>query len=436
MFNVASKILRGIWAIEPSVAQTYLPQIALVLAGKTAFENPDPKRLQAAIISPNNTLSWQNNLNQSESGSIAMIPISGPMMKIDNCGSAGTETRSEQIKQAALNPNISAIILKWDTPGGTTDGTPLFEEAIKAASKIKPVISFVSGMMASAGYWSGSAATEIIASSELDLIGSIGTMAKFSDMTKAIEAQGIVLHEVYADRSTHKNAIVKEALNGNYKPLKDEMLNPLNEAFINTVTKNRAGKFNVSKEDIFSGKVYMAKDAINNGLIDSIGNMDYAIARAKELASATTKQTNSSINATTETMKIKSTYNNIIASLKAKFNIEATEETVMTEEYAEHLNAELGATKGELETAKASLTQLQSDLAAAQKQAADAAAENETAKAAHTKQIETLNVEIVALKKQPGAETTIAEKKEDVTESDGVIDPEADHVKAAAAAGF
>lgn len=434
MFNVASKILRGIWAIEPSVAQTYLPQIALVLAGKTAFENPDPKRLQAAIINPDQSVSWRDGLSKADPGSIAMIPLSGPIMKEDNCGDAGTATRAEQIKQAAANPNIQAILLKIDSPGGAVDGTQQLADVIKSVKK--PVVAFVDGMMASAALWIGSAADEIIASTPQDIVGSIGTMISFADMRGALEAQGVKFHEIYADKSSDKNGIFKAALNGDYKPLKEELLNPLNEAFIKAVKTNRKGKFDVEKENIFTGKTYMAKDAIAHGLVDSIGTLDMAIARAKELASATTKQTNSSINATTETMKIKSTYNNIIASLKAKFNIEATEETVMTEEYAEHLNAELGATKGELETAKASLTQLQSDLAAAQKLATDAAAENETAKAAHTKQIETLNAEIDELKKQPGAETTIAEKSEDVTESDGVIDPEADHVKAAAAAGF
>lgn len=436
MFNVLSQIVRGIWAIEPSVAESYLPQIMLVLNGKSVFDNPDPKRLQAAIINPDQSLSWSDSLSNANAGSIAMITISGPMMKGDNCGDAGTATRTKQINQASENQAISAIILEIDTPGGSTEGLIQFEEAIKKAASKKPVISFVNGMMASAGYFAGSAATEIIASTKLDKIGSIGTMSRFSDMSKALEAAGVVFHEVYADRSTDKNKVFNEAIAGNYGPLKKEILNPFNDAFISTVTENRKGKFNLSQEDIFTGKLYSATDAVNNGLIDGIGNMDYAIARAKELASSTTKQTKSSINATTETMKLKSTYNNIIASLKAKFNIEATEETVMTEEYAEHLNAELGTTKGELETAQASLTQLQSDLAAAQKLASDAAAANETAKADHANQIEALNEEITELKKQPGADTTIAGKSEDVIESDGIVDPQADHVIAATKAGF
>lgn len=435
MFNVASKILRGIWAIEPSVAQTYLPQIMLVLQGKTAFENSDPKKLQAAIINPDQSFSWRDSLSKADAGSIAMIPLSGPIMKEDNCGDAGTATRAEQIKQASLNPNIEAIILKIDSPGGAVDGTQQLADVIKSVKK--PVVAFVDGMMASAALWIGSAANEIIASTPQDIIGSIGTMISFADMRGAFEAEGIKFHEVYADKSSDKNGIFKAALNGDYKPLKEELLNPMNEAFIKAVKTNRKGKFDVEKENIFTGKTYMAKDAIAHGLIDSIGTLDMAIARAKELASSTTKQTNTSINATTETMKIKSTWAGIIASLKAKFNIEATEETVMTEEYAEQLNADLVSVTGELETAKASVTQLQSDLAAAQKLATDAAAEKVTAVDAHAKQIETLTAEIEELKKEPGATTTVAGKDKDASEAaDAVIDPNAEHSKFAASIGL
>lgn len=433
MFNVASKILRGIWAIEPSVAQTYLPQINLVLNGKTAFENTDPKRLQAAIINPDQSISWSNSLSNSDAGSIALIPISGPIMKEDNCGDAGTATRAEQIKQADANPNISAIILKIDSPGGAVDGTQQLAEVIKATNK--PVIAFVDGMMASAALWIGSAADEVIASTAQDIIGSIGTMISFADMRPAMEAQGIKFHEVYADKSTDKNGIFKAAMNGDYKPLKEQMLNPLNEVFISTVKANRQGKFDLEKENIFTGKTYMANDALKYGLVDSIGNMDYAIERAKELSKNT--QSNLTTTAKTETMKIKSTYNNIIASLKAKFNVDATEETVMTEEYAEHLNAELGKTKVELETAVASVSQLTIDLSAAQTQLAEIVEANATNKATADAVIAGLQTQITELKKQPGADTTVAGKEKDkADDAKGFADPEADHNKFATSVGL
>lgn len=434
MFNVASKILRGIWAIEPSVAQSYLPQIALVLNGKTAFENPDPKRLQAAIINPDQSLTWSDSLSKSDSGSIALIPITGPIMKEDNCGDAGTATRAEQIKQAAANPNITAIILKIDSPGGAVDGTQQLADVIKAVQK--PVVAFVDGMMASAALWIGSEADEIIASTAQDIVGSIGTMIGFADVRGAMEAQGIKFHEVYADKSTDKNGMFKAALNDDYKPLKEELLNPLNEAFIGAVKQSRQGKFDTAKEDIFTGKTYMAIDAIKHGLVDSIGNLDYAIARANEIAN-THAATKTTINATTETMKIKSTFTNIIASLKAKFNVEATEETVMTEEYAEHLNAELGRMGGELETSTSAVAQLTTDLSAAQKQLADAVDANATAKTTSETTIADLQAQITELKKEPGATTTVAGKDKDkADDANGFVDPEAEHVKAAAAAGF
>lgn len=436
MFNVLSQIVRGIWAIEPSVAESYLPQIMLVLNGKAAFDNPDPKRLMAGLINPEEAdtkikpwhISWQDHFRNAEPGSIALIPISGPIMKEDNCGSAGTSTRMAQIKMAASNQNIDAIVLQIDSPGGEVNGTQQLADVIKSVKK--PVISFVDGMMASAALWIGSAGNEIISSTPQDIIGSIGTMISFADMRATFEAQGVKFHEVYADKSSDKNGIFKSALNGDYKPLKEELLNPLNEAFIKAVKTNRKGKFDVEKENIFTGKTYMAKDAIAHGLVDSIGTLDMAIARARELAAGPKANTKTNTNATTEPMKIKSTFTNIIASLKAKFNVEATEETVMTEEYAEHLNSELGRLTGELETKTSALTQASSDLSTEKNFLIEAKNALAAAQTAHEKEIEKLNAQITELKNEPGADTTTAGKTSDkIDDGKSFLDPNAAHNK-------
>ncbi len=82
---------------------------------------------------------------------------------------------------AASNPNIAAIVLQIDSPGGEVSGTQQLADVIKSVQK--PVVAFVDGMMASAALWIGSAADEIIASTPQDIIGSIGTMMSFGDMT-------------------------------------------------------------------------------------------------------------------------------------------------------------------------------------------------------------------------------------------------------------
>lgn len=421
MHNILSAILRGVWAIEPSIARSYFPQITLLLQGKALPQKDNDNRIKMAVISPDNSYSWVDSLSKVDAESLALIPISGPIMKHDYCGDAGTATRGEQIKQASKNPNISAIILQIDSPGGTVDGTQSLADIIKQVEK--PVITFVDGMMASAALWIGSSANEIIASTPNDIVGSIGTMMSFADYSKHYSDQGITLHEVYADKSTHKNGMFKQALNGDYSSLKEELLNPLNESFISAVKANRAGKFDARKENIFSGKTYLAKDAITHGLVDSIGTIDDAIARAKQLAKQQSK-----INAKNSDMKIKSAWKGIIASIKKGFNVEATDETVMTVEYAEHLNAELEAKEIELTAKAKELADVQSTLDALKAEKQNIEKENETLFAEKV----TLTEKVEQLSKTPAVITPAAAKEKDVDgEKKSFINPNAEHNKLA-----
>lgn len=411
-FKLLSSILRGVWAIEPSIAESYWPQLVLLFEGRPVIEDESPNRLKAALLNADNYYSWEAALIKADPGSIAVIPFSGPIMKEDSCGAAGTATRMNQIKQAANNPNIDAIILQIDSPGGEVSGTQQLAAAIKSITN-KPVLTYVEDMMCSAALWIGTSANEVWASTKNDIVGSIGTMINFADMRKALDARGIKMHEVYADASKDKNGVFKAAMDGDYKPIKEQLLNPLNDAFVSAVKANRAGKYDARSENIFTGKTYMAGDAINNGLVDNIGTFEDVVERARQLAKQQAKaQTqNSQINANSQPMKIKAAWTAIVASLK-KIGVEATEETEITAEYAEHMNKDLAETTAalatantELETAKAKVTELTNDAVV------------------KADEIAALKAQVAELEKTPAIKTPAAAKTAD---TDGSEDAFAD----------
>ncbi len=411
MHKLLSSIFRGIWAIEPSVAESYLPQIMLLLDGKIVFE--EHNKIFASVIDPNQTNAWgekipfEQLLAKAQPGSTALIPISGPIMKEDYCGAVGTATMASWIKMADATKNISSIILQIDSPGGEVSGTQQFAEAIKAVKK--PVLAFVDGMMCSAALWIGSAADEIMCSTANDIVGSIGTMMSFADYRASLEAQGVKLHEIYADKSKDKNGIFKAALAGDYTPLKEQLLNPLNDAFIGAVKTNRAGKFDARTENIFTGKTYMAKDAIKNGLADSIGNFDAALSRVTELAKASSKSTNTN----QETMKIKSTWKGIMAAITKGTGIEANEETIITAENAEIMNASLETAARELVDAQEKLTTANAAIATltTEKGVLDASVVKlQGEKLALEGEKTTLTAEVAKLGKTPAVQTPIPAK--------------------------
>jgi len=141
-------------------------------------------------------------------------------------------------------------------PGHYTD---LLSETIKSCAT--PVVAFIEGMAASAAYWIISGATKIIASSDLDRIGSIGTMLLVEDLQPYFESQGVKFHEVYATLSVDKNKDLNQVLDGNYKPYQQNVLDVINAKFLSTIRANRSGV----EDGTLSGKIYFAPEAIALG---------------------------------------------------------------------------------------------------------------------------------------------------------------------------
>lgn len=297
-----SAVLRGVWAIEPQYAENAKPFVHALLSGKAidfkyerksaSGENENPRMLPYAIDASGKKIyaqigEWgqvtRSAYDQAPAGSTAVISIIGPVIKYDYCGDAGTNTLSQRVKTAEAHQNINSIILFIDSPGGMVDGTATFSDVIKNSKK--PVVAFIDdGMAASAAYWIASSAKEIIASQPLDNIGSIGAYTTLADYTGAYEKEGIKIKTVYAPQSSEKNEETRQAFEkDNLKPA-EQFIGKIAAFFIETVKKNRDGKLDVSKGDPFKGKLFDAMEALQIGLIDHIGNFEFAHTRAQALA--------------------------------------------------------------------------------------------------------------------------------------------------------
>lgn len=245
-------------------------KVLLISANRSAYQAKD--------------LSFSN----ANAGSVAVISITGPMMKEDNCGDPGTKTYQKLLQSAYANPNIAAVVLEMDTPGGTVAGTQSLANVV--ASAPKPVVTLADDMMASAGYWVGMSSSYVMASSNTTLVGSIGTMSSFTDFRPVWEKMGVKFHDITADASQDKNASFAEARQSNYARYRNEILNPLNDQFLAAVKARRGDKLKLDRENTLSGKIYTGPDAVKHGLIDSIGDMNTAIEKAFELSESKPSQ--------------------------------------------------------------------------------------------------------------------------------------------------
>ena len=292
-----SDIVNGIWAIEKSYADSYIPLLTNILEGKTDI-------IQPVSYSPENNEEWEfQNENRkkkniryleeindvyviSEYGSaappekapknsIAIINVTDAITKYDQyCGPSGTQTKQNLLQRADANPNIKGIILNIDSPGG--EGYAALEFARIIGKAETPIMGFVDDLAASAGYWILSSTDIAVANSPMARVGSIGTYVTLADYEEFYKMKGLRLLEIYADKSSDKNKAYYDAIkNGDFSLVKAGV-NKFNEAFLGAVATLRDGK--VPEEKIWgTGKLFSASDAMEIGLIDDIMPWEEAI---------------------------------------------------------------------------------------------------------------------------------------------------------------
>ena len=356
-FEILRAVRSGNWLIDPEEAQSYFPLISDMLDRKLegglsslGKEQSTPPPVQTSVLAGNVVRSnYYSDFSDPEipKGSTAVIPVSGPILKFSSYygGWASSARITQFVMQANANPNIANILFVFDTPGGMVYGTQTAADAISASTK--PTLSFVDdGMAASAGYWLAAAAGEIWVSQKTDVVGSIGAYRSFMDASKYYEKLGVKMEEIYADQSTEKNQDYREAMKGNFKPMKEQGLNPIVDAFISAVKEYRGDRLNLKAGDPFKGATYMADEALAIGLIDKVGTIEEAIAHLQSKSNQSSNKPETSM------------------SLKDWFAKAGDEKTVSVE-------------ASELATLKADMQAAQSNLEAAEKLTAELKASNE-----------------------------------------------------------
>lgn len=307
------------WLIEPQAALQMLDFWEMVKAGEMKWDYRKAKsqseetqlstfqvyqkffQKEGIVMAPESAWDMED-FKGFDGASVAIIPVTGPLMKYDFCGMFGTNTIRQLVQMASGTESVKAIMFLHDSPGGTVDGTQALADTVRASQK--RTISLITGMMCSADYWIGSASDEVYASAKTDIIGSIGTMCSFYDNSKALEARGIVLREYYATESRDKNRAGKEAMQGDGKTLIQETLDPLNDVFLSAVKSYRAGKIDTSKENVLTGKTYTSEKALEHGLIDGIKSFEEVLDMAVKSNGAAPRRTIFSRNKTNNKMTL------------------------------------------------------------------------------------------------------------------------------------
>lgn len=406
-FRVISALERGIWAIEPLWALQHLSIAEKLLAGEPVVsfaddeEEKDAQTVATLYIEDGGF--WRTASEEEAEkydGMVQVVSISGPLFKNGTWCNYGTTDYTNSVWGGYQNPNVSAILLDIDSPGGEVSGVPSLYDAVRHDAK--PVVGFCNdGLMCSGGYYLTAGADHIYASQRTDLIGSIGVYTRLRDLREYYKSQGIKFIEVYAEQSLEKNLEIRKAFQGDTKPLVAE-LSSLAEEFISAVKYSRGDKLTKGERDPFKGGAFFATEAQALGLIDGIVPLGDALSVAADMGQTKRKK---SVNFSSNYM-FGSKYKSLTA-LRGKAAAAVTDadlDTVNAELKAEGVEGVVVVNASWIADAE----KLQSDYEAAQQQLADAGKDTEKTKALEnqvaqlTKERDDAQAEVQRLGRQPG----------------------------------
>jgi signal peptide peptidase SppA len=215
-------------------------------------------------------------------GSVGILPLTGTITQ--RTGSAfmemffgGTKTDAfgAAFDQMMAATEVGAVVLDIDSPGGTSFGVAELADKIRAARGTKPIIGVVNSLAASAAYWIASAADTLVVTTG-GAAGSIGVFIEHVDLADALAADGINVTLIHAG---------KFKVEGNpFEPLSDEArdhlqgrVDAVHEQFVGAVAKGRGVTGARVKSDFGQGRVVMAAEALQLGMVDSVNTLEGVI---------------------------------------------------------------------------------------------------------------------------------------------------------------
>lgn len=215
-------------------------------------------------------------------------------------GKSLADVIEDQLRNAAEDNHVKAVILKVDSPGGEVMASDDIASAIRKFQEKhkKPVVSQMGSLAASGGYYVSAPCQWIIAN-DLTITGSIGVILSSFNYRGLMDKVGL-------QPVVFKSGRFKDMLSGSKKP---EDVDPAEREMIQSMLMETYNKFkkvvadgraqaaakNKGKgktlatnwADLADGRVLTGGQALENGFVDELGNFETAVDRAKQLAGIT-----------------------------------------------------------------------------------------------------------------------------------------------------
>lgn len=213
-----------------------------------------------------------------------IMGVMAPRMNLIMEFSGGTSTQqiSAALDRAGQDPAVKSVVLEIDSPGGMVTGTEELRQAVRRLAATKRVVAVARGMMASAAYYVGSGATEVIGTPSSS-IGSIGVYMIHREVSKAAEAAGVKFR-VFRAGDVKAAGNPYEALTPEFAASLQARIDAPYRQFVNSVSENRGVSVQTVEEQFGQGQVFLADEAASRGLIDRVALFEAVVALEREVA--------------------------------------------------------------------------------------------------------------------------------------------------------
>ena len=263
-------IVNGPWAITPPM----LAEITGIYARHMRGEKLDLDSIEAKV---GHELKNERKPYQVHNG-VAIVELNGVLAKRANLfmqvsGGTSMQIAGNELRAAAADPEVQSIVLHIDSPGGTVDGTMELAGIVREVNAAKPIVALADGLMASAAYWVGSAASAVYISSDTTHVGSIGVVATHTDYSKREDMIGIKTTEITAGKY--------KRIASDTQPLSDEgrdyiqaQVDTLYSIFVEAVASNRGASVESVLSNMADGRMFIGQEAVKAGLVDGVSTLD------------------------------------------------------------------------------------------------------------------------------------------------------------------
>src|SRR5438067_7295186 len=188
------------------------------------------------------------------------------------------------LQQARDDSRVKAIVLEIDSPGGeVTASDAIYSALVKTRAK-KPVVVYMDSLAASGGYYV-SCGGKFLMANETTITGSIGVIIQTLNYEQLFNKVGLA-------SVIFKSGKFKDMLNG-ARPMTPEerefvqnFVMKTYDKFLGIVAKERNLPADGLRNSIADGRIFSGKEALENKLIDGVGQIEDAYAKAKQLGGA------------------------------------------------------------------------------------------------------------------------------------------------------